>query len=110
MLRSVSSRVQLSYFLIAVMKSWVLCIHDLKHLYSHLVALVFAVGKDENKFPDSPCLFFSNGIWLDESVHLKPLFKHVVDSLYKAASHRFDFTNKVRVFLNHIVLISIISC
>ncbi|KAK1377797.1 SERPIN domain-containing protein [Heracleum sosnowskyi] len=57
-------------------------IHDLNHLYSHLVALVFDVGKDENKFPDSPCLSFANGVWLDESIPLKPPFKHVVDSLY----------------------------
>lgn len=66
---------------------------DLNYLYSHLVDLVFVDGS----ITGGPCLSFANGVWIDESLSLKPCFKHVVDTLYKAASHQVDFQNKVRV-------------
>ncbi|KAK1380221.1 Serpin-ZX [Heracleum sosnowskyi] len=65
-------------------------IDDLNHLYSYLVDLVFVDGSVSG----GPCLSFANGVWLDKSLALKPSFKHVVDNLYKAASHEVDFKNK----------------
>ncbi|KAF5729094.1 putative Protein Z [Tripterygium wilfordii] len=38
-----------------------------------------------------PCLCFSNGVWIDKSVTLKPSVKHVVDNFYKAALELVDF-------------------
>lgn len=73
-------------------------IDDLNTIYSHLVALVLA------KSSNNLCLSFANGVWADESVCLKPLFKHVVHSLYKATSYQVDFQNKVRVLFNILLI------
>lgn len=37
---------------------------------------------------------FANGVWVDKSLSLKPSFKQVVDTLYKAASDHVDFQAK----------------
>lgn len=64
---------------------------DLNYLYKHVVNLVFV----DASIADGPCLSLANGVWLDNSLSLKPCFKHVVDTLYKAACHQVDFKNKV---------------
>ncbi|KAF5729096.1 serpin-ZX-like [Tripterygium wilfordii] len=38
-----------------------------------------------------PHLCFSNGVWVDKSVILKPSFKHVVNNFYKADLEQLDF-------------------
>lgn len=68
--------------------------NDLNYLYSHVVDLVFVDGS----FADGPRLSLANGVWIDKSLPLQPFFKHVVDTLYKAASHQVDFQNKVSFF------------
>lgn len=69
-------------------------IDDLNHLYSHLVATVFA------KSSDGLCLSFANGVWVHKYVSLKPPFEHVVANLYKSASEQVDFWNKPDDVLN----------
>ncbi|KAH7523996.1 serpin-ZX [Ziziphus jujuba] len=63
---------------------------QLNSFASELVGVVFADG--------SPCggprLSFANGLWVDKSLTLKPSFKEVVDTAYKAALNQADFQNK----------------
>lgn len=64
---------------------------DLNSLSCQLIDLVFADGSGSG----GPCLCFANGLWIDQSLSLKPLFKEVVDGFYKAASVHVDFQTKV---------------
>nr|DAD48269.1 TPA_asm: hypothetical protein HUJ06_018206 [Nelumbo nucifera] len=41
-----------------------------------------------------PHLFFINGVWVEKSVNLKPAFKDIVNSVYKAEAEAVDFVNK----------------
>ncbi|KAL2895125.1 Serpin-ZX [Bienertia sinuspersici] len=62
---------------------------DLNKLSAEIVSLVFADGSSSG----GPKLSFANGVWVDQTLPLKPTFKHVVDDLYKAASNQVDFIN-----------------
>lgn len=42
-----------------------------------------------------PHLHFVIGVWVQQTLSLKPTFKQVVDIVYKAASNQVDFENKV---------------
>ena len=64
---------------------------DLNKLSSELVSLVFADGTAIG----GPKLSFANGVWVDQTLPLKPTFKQVVDNVYKATSNQVDFLNKV---------------
>lgn len=68
---------------------------ELNSLSSQLVDLVFADGSAAG----GPRLSFANGVWVDKSLSLKPSFKQVVDTLYKAASDHVDFQTKVSFFI-----------
>ncbi|ONI06125.1 hypothetical protein PRUPE_5G042200 [Prunus persica] len=63
---------------------------ELNSLASNLISFVFADGSPSG----SPCLSFANGVWVDKSLPLKPSFKEVVDTFYKAAQKHVDFQNK----------------
>ncbi|KAE9458533.1 hypothetical protein C3L33_09564, partial [Rhododendron williamsianum] len=63
---------------------------DLNSLSSHLVSHFFADGSPTG----GPKLSFANGVWVDRSLSLKPSFKRVVDTFYKAASNHVDFQTK----------------
>ncbi|KAL7207849.1 hypothetical protein ACSBR1_029741 [Camellia fascicularis] len=63
---------------------------ELNSLSSQLVSLVFADGGPTG----GPTLSFANGVWVDQSLSLKPSFKHIVDTVYKAASNHVDFQTK----------------
>ncbi|XP_010684524.2 serpin-ZX [Beta vulgaris subsp. vulgaris] len=63
---------------------------DLNKLCSELVSLVFADGSPVG----GPKLSFANGVWVDQTLPLKPTFKQVVDDVYKAVSNQVDFLNK----------------
>lgn len=65
-------------------------IDELNSLYSHIVSVVFADGSSNG----GPRLSVANGIWIDQTLPLKPSFKQVVDNVYKAASESVDFQNK----------------
>ena len=67
-------------------------IDELNYLYSSIVDRVFA--KDSSS--SGPCLSLANGVWLQKSLTLKPSFKEVVETVYKAACRQVDFESKVR--------------
>lgn len=67
---------------------------QLSSFSSELVSVVFADGSPAG----GPRLSFANGVWLDQSLPLKPSFKQVVDNFYKAAAKLVDFQNKVIYF------------
>ncbi|KAJ9567371.1 hypothetical protein OSB04_003337 [Centaurea solstitialis] len=62
-------------------------IDDLNALSSQLVSLVFA-----DSIPSGgPRLSYANGLWVDQTLPLKPLFKQIVDGVYNATSNQVDF-------------------
>ncbi|XP_076914574.1 serpin-ZX-like [Bidens hawaiensis] len=69
-------------------------IDDLNSLYSQLVSETLVDGSPN----DGPQLSFVNGVWLEKTLSLKPSFKKVVKTVYKAACKRVDFkTEAVKV-------------
>ncbi|CAL8995849.1 unnamed protein product [Prunus brigantina] len=61
---------------------------------AELIPVIFSDGSPSG----GPLLSFANGIWVDESLPLKPSFKQVVDTAYKAAISQVDFqTNAAEV-------------
>lgn len=68
-------------------------IDDVNALSSELVSVIFTDGSSVG----GPKLSFANGVWVDQSLPLKPSFKQVVDDSYKAASYQVDFQTKVRI-------------
>jgi serpin B len=67
-------------------------IDQLNAFASQLVPLVLADGSPSG----GPRLSFANGLWLDKSASLRPSFKQVVDTVYKATLAQVDFRTKVR--------------
>ncbi|KAL6987554.1 hypothetical protein U1Q18_013300 [Sarracenia purpurea var. burkii] len=65
-------------------------VDDLNSLSSQFITLVLADGGPRG----GPRLSFANGVWIDQSLPLKPSFRHVVDTVYKSASHHVDFQTK----------------
>ncbi|KAM4129587.1 hypothetical protein ACJW30_01G034700 [Castanea mollissima] len=65
-------------------------VHHINSFASQYVAVVFA---DASPF-GGPRLSFAHGVWLDKSLSLKPSFKRVVDTNYKAALKQVDFQTK----------------
>ena len=64
---------------------------NLNSFASQIVATVFADASPSG----GPRLAFANGVWVDQSLPLKPSFKQVVDTLYKAKLSQADFKTKV---------------
>ncbi|XP_061961369.1 serpin-ZX-like [Populus nigra] len=58
------------------------------------LAVVLADGSASG----GPRLKFANGVWVDSSLSLKPSFKQVVGSTYKAATNQVDFQTKLLMF------------
>ncbi|KAM1038019.1 hypothetical protein ACFX2I_032640 [Malus domestica] len=72
---------------------------ELNALAANVVPLIFADGSDNG----GPSLYFPNGLWVDESLNIKPSFKVVVDVFYKAVANKVNFKNKaeeVRIEVN----------
>nr|GMD84876.1 serpin-ZX-like [Ipomoea batatas] len=65
-------------------------IDDLNTFYSQIVDNI----RTDDSLTGGPCLSVANGLWIDRTLPFKPSFKHVVDSVYKAASESVDFRNK----------------
>ncbi|KAK9080284.1 hypothetical protein SSX86_000042 [Deinandra increscens subsp. villosa] len=62
---------------------------ELNSLSSNLVSSILADGSRKG----GPCLSFANGVWVEKNnVSLKPSFKEVVDTFYKAGCKQVDFT------------------
>jgi serpin B len=66
-------------------------IDQLNAFASKLVPLVLADGSPTG----GPHLSFANGIWVDMSASLRPSFKQVVDTVFKASIAQVDFQTKV---------------
>ncbi|KAF5177131.1 serpin-ZX [Thalictrum thalictroides] len=64
---------------------------DLNSFSSELVALVLADGSKIG----GPRMSFANGVWIEKSLPLKPYFKDIVDTIYKASSKQVDFQTKL---------------
>ncbi|KAJ9566951.1 hypothetical protein OSB04_002917 [Centaurea solstitialis] len=62
-------------------------IDDLNALSSQLVSLVFADSSQSG----GPRLSYANGLWVDQTLPLKPFFKQIVDRVYNATSNQVDF-------------------
>ncbi|KAL6514152.1 hypothetical protein OROHE_019139 [Orobanche hederae] len=73
-------------------------IDEIHYIYSHIVHLVFAKGS----LPGGPCLSVANFIWLEQTLSMKPYFKQVLDSLYKACCQQVDFRNKAEEVRNSV--------
>ncbi|KAL8244293.1 hypothetical protein R6Q59_010551 [Mikania micrantha] len=73
---------------------------DLNTLTSRLVSLIFAYGS----LSGGPILSFANGVWVDKTLSVKPSFKQVLDTVYKASSNQVDFQNKAVEVANEVNL------
>ncbi|KAM0013381.1 putative Serpin family protein [Helianthus debilis subsp. tardiflorus] len=60
---------------------------DLNSLYSELVSSILADGSPGG----GPILSSVNAVWVGENFSLKPCFKQVVDTVYRAACKQVDF-------------------
>ncbi|XP_068324777.1 serpin-ZX-like [Pyrus communis] len=72
---------------------------QLNSLAAPLVTLVLADGSARG----GPCLNFANALWVEESLSIKPSFKEVVDTVYKAAIKQVSIKtdpDKARVEVN----------
>lgn len=76
---------------------------DLNSLTSQLVYLVFVDGGPTG----GPTLSYANWVWVDQSLSLKPSFKKVVDTVYKAALNYVDFCTQVGYFSRTIRLLCV---
>jgi len=70
---------------------------SIDHLNSFASQLALAVADASRS--GGPRLSFANGVWLDKSVSLKPSFKQLVDSQYKAVLAQVNFKTKVRIYM-----------
>ncbi|KAJ0577256.1 putative Serpin family protein [Helianthus annuus] len=66
---------------------------DLNSLYLQLVSSILADGSPGG----GPILSSVNAVWVGENFHLKPCFKQVVDTVYRAACKQVDFHKGVEV-------------
>lgn len=64
---------------------------EINSLSSQLVTLVLG----DSGSLGGPRLSFVNGVWVDQSLSLKPAFKEIVSTAYKAAASHVDFQTKV---------------
>ncbi|KAL7117127.1 hypothetical protein ACP275_03G052200 [Erythranthe tilingii] len=65
-------------------------IEEINSFSSKLVTHVFADGEPLG----GPRLSTANGVWIDQSLRLKPAFKETVENSYKAASNHVDFQTR----------------
>nr|XP_043608551.1 serpin-ZX-like [Erigeron canadensis] len=73
---------------------------ELNALSSRLVSSIMADGSSSG----GPRLSFVSGVWADQTISLKDSFKHVLETVYKAASKRVDFVNKTEEVLKEVNL------
>ncbi|XP_076902614.1 serpin-ZX-like [Bidens hawaiensis] len=73
---------------------------DLNSLYSQLVSSVLADGS----LTGGPRLCFVNGVWVDKTYALKPSFKQIGDTVYKAACKQVDFQTSAAEVVNQVNL------
>lgn len=67
-------------------------VKDLNVAVDSILASVRATGPDENG-GEGCRLSFANGVWVDQSLTLKPSFQEIATSLYGAVANSVDFAN-----------------
>ena len=67
-------------------------IDHLNSFASQLVVVVLSDGSPAGR----PRFPFANGVWVDQSLSLKPSFKRLVKNDYKAALASVDFQRKIK--------------
>ncbi|KAL3617800.1 hypothetical protein CASFOL_038121 [Castilleja foliolosa] len=65
-------------------------VHDLRSQASQLVTQLFADGAPLG----GPRLSFANGVWVDQSLTFKPVYKKIVENDFRSASNHADFQSK----------------
>ncbi|GKC79887.1 serine protease inhibitor family protein, partial [Tanacetum coccineum] len=74
-------------------------VHDINTLTSHLLSLM-ADGSPSG----GPRLSSANGVWIEQTLHLKASFKHVLDNIYNATCKQVDFRTKSVEIVNEVNL------
>ncbi|CAH8341242.1 unnamed protein product [Eruca vesicaria subsp. sativa] len=64
-----------------------------EHLNTVLTEIVSVALADGSERSDL-CLSAANGVWVDQSISLKPSFKELLENSYKATCSQVDFFNK----------------
>ncbi|XP_071694189.1 serpin-ZX-like [Rutidosis leptorrhynchoides] len=75
-------------------------INELNALSSQLVSMIMVDGSPVG----GPRLSFANGVWVEQTVSLKPSFKKVVETVYKAACNQVDFQTRAGEVANEVNL------
>ncbi|KAK7283321.1 hypothetical protein RIF29_12757 [Crotalaria pallida] len=70
----------------------------LNSLASHLVAVILSDGSPTG----GPRLRFANGVWVEQSLSLKPSFKHLLHTDYKSVMASLDFHTKAIEVTNEV--------
>lgn len=71
-------------------------IDQVNHSASQIASIVLADGSPSG----GPRLSCANGVWIDQSLSLKPSFQHIVQTAYKATLRQVDFQiTKVRLIV-----------
>ncbi|KAL3632204.1 hypothetical protein CASFOL_025188 [Castilleja foliolosa] len=65
-------------------------VQELSSQASQIVTLLFADGAPFG----GPRLSFANGVWVDQSLYLKPAYKQIVENDFRSALGRVDFKSK----------------
>ncbi|KAL3617811.1 hypothetical protein CASFOL_038132 [Castilleja foliolosa] len=65
-------------------------VQDLSSQASQLVTQLFADGAPLG----GPCLSLANGVWVDQSLTLKPAYKEIVENDFRSAVNHVDFKYK----------------
>ncbi|KAH6798457.1 hypothetical protein C2S51_034941 [Perilla frutescens var. frutescens] len=65
-------------------------LEELHALFSHTVSWVLANGGPVG----GPVLSCANGLWVEQSLNLKPAYRIIVNNVYGAVSESVDFLNK----------------
>ncbi|VFQ99132.1 unnamed protein product [Cuscuta campestris] len=74
--------------------------HDLNAFFSWVVSAVFADGS----LAGGPRLSAAHGAWIQQTLPLKTSFKHVADTVYKAACQSVDFHRKANEVVKEVNL------
>lgn len=70
-------------------------LEELKAAFSEISSVVFP----NNSSIDAPQITAANGVWIDKSLTIDPMFKDLFENFFKAFYARVDFRSEVRNLL-----------